>query len=230
MATKTFDFDIKIKLDYDLGDAVIQIEKLVREAIKNSMSMLKQYFYEFVIFPMVNGGAGWYSIKDTQFWKWVNSKRGYAVLGLTSTKDPYKLIAAYNTSWEFNLTEDGMGFTMGFGDVEKLRTATRHPAAGKKHLPADRSWFDWMYQGTHFRKSEPAKFIKENSKNKGVRSRFIAGEESGLMVKYKKEGAEWHVPPRFLLDMDYFLERNRGKIQRTIENFITLTVDEYLRG
>lgn len=224
ISTPKFKMDVKVTYDFPYKDFEAQVVPIVQEGLKHAMKVLKNDFFDLIIKPLVRGGAGWYSIKDTQTWKWINSKDGYGQLGFTDMNQPYKMLSIYEKTYYVNLNEQTLEF--GFGDIDALSTGLKHTAAGTGNLPADRSWFDWIYEGVHF-KTEPAKF-RRTGPRKGVRSSAIAGPYAGRMIKYRKAGSLWEVPPRYRLDMDKFLERNEEKIQKTIEDYIVLGVLEYI--
>lgn len=221
----TFSFEIKLNLSFDVEDFEQQITTIVQGGIQYAFKNLEKDFYHEIIFPLIYGGPGWYGIVDTPTWRWITSETGVAQLGFSNGLEYRKLLKAYEKSWYMN-TVGSNAIDFGFGDIEKIRSMTRHPNAGRGHLPADRSWFDWIYEGVHF-KTEPAKFRRTGSK-KGVRSSSAAGPFAGRMIKYRKPGSLWSVPPRYRLDMDKFIEKNADKIQRTIDEYISLGIEEYI--
>lgn len=224
----TFNFDVKIDLEFDIQGVEYQMQQLVREGIKFAFADIKDNFFVDIIYPLIYGGRGWYGIKDTPCWQWINSRKGIAQLGFSSNLEPKKLIEVYRRAWEVTPIENGMGLSFSFGDIQQIRHALIHPQAGKLNLPSDRSWFDWIYEGQYFR-TEPAKFIQLGS-GKGIRSSNAAGQYAGKMSNYKKANAKWSVPKRYRLNIDYLLDRNKEKLRASLENTISIAINDYLTG
>lgn len=228
--TPTFSFDVKMNIEFDINQWALDVEDIMREGVKYAFNELHGAFRDIIIMPLIYGGPGWHAITNTMAWKWINSQQGYGELGFAKTTEPRKLLKAYESAWNvsLDLNQNGGAIKFNFGDVEMLRSATRHPKAGRGHMKSDRSWLDWIYEGVHFA-TEPAKFRRTGSK-KGIVSSNIAGPFAGRMIKYRKEGSLWSVKPLYRLDMDKFLDKNRDKLQSTIENFLVLGFKDYIES
>lgn len=224
-----FDFDVKFKLSVPERSLEKQANEVVMEAVKFALTLIKKNFEVIIINPLLYGGKGWYGIVNTQTWKWLGTPAAWGQLGFTNPAERYKLLKAYKTSWtvKTTITNKKAVLDFNFGDEILLRKATIHPAAGTRNLPKSRSWLDWLYEGIHFTK-EKAKF-KKTGPRKGVRSSKIAGPYAGRMIKFRKEGSMWEVKPKWRLDMDYFMQRNSGKIQSELEKFMTIFMQDYFK-
>lgn len=219
---------ITFAIQFPADEAYAEIRDVLADSLKAAIDFMEKNFQSLIIDQLIFGGKGWKALVDTPSWKWLNSPKGFAQMGFSSALEPLKLLTALRFSWKFqpefrfNKSAGSMyvGFKFQWANIDALRKATIHPAAGQLNLPADRSWFDWIYSGIalqevnyHFKKTGP---------RKGVRSSIIAGAEAGLM----KKGGLWQVTPRFRLDLDALLARNEDKIAKTIETFIQAVVTD----
>lgn len=240
-----FSFDIKIDLEFNIAGVEEEIIDIVKDAVKYGFKFLRDNFYLAIIVPLVQGGRGWYGIKDTTCWKWINSRKGLAQLGFADARETDKLIDTYLKAWEVESIDNGMGIGFRFGDINMLRRNLRHPFAGKHNLPSDRTWFDWIYEGQHFT-TEQAQFVRTGP-GPGVRSSKIAGAYAGIMKRTKRKrvlkkdketgqlvikrqgsASRWYVPARYRLDIDYLLNRNKKKIKMEFERILSDILNLYL--
>lgn len=232
MATKKFNPFSKgaIKIQFNIPnikEAERHLAELLGEAMDDTFKSLVREFGSIIIDPLLFGGPGWKPFIKTAAWKWINSPRGYAQLGFSSTIAPFTLISALRRSWSAKAISrrSAANFTYGiefsWANIEDIYRATVHPAAGKGGLRTGFSWFEWVYAGLPMRE-EGFKF-KKTGPAPGVRSSSIAGAEAGRMTT----GGFWEVPPRFRVDIDKLWERNERKISMTIEKYIA---DHVARG
>jgi len=222
--------DIGFFIDEDV--AIPELRMVLAESIENAIDSVIANFQSLIVDQLIYGGKGWKAIIETSSWRWINSPKGYGQLGFSSPTEPLKLLNALRYSWSakkvvhINAASESVyiGINFKFAELDKLRKATIHPAAGHGKLPANQSWFDWVYsgiamqeEGFHFRKTGPAK---------GSRSSAIAGADAGLM----KPGGLWQVTPRFRLDLDKLIDQNADKINNTIQNWMQDSMAEESRG
>lgn len=228
MAKKVQPTDIEIEFTPDIKACEWELRVALGKPLINAANFVVDNFQNIIINPIVMGGKGWKALVQTSSWKWMNSTKGFGELGFSNVMEPWKLIHAILASWECkpiikfdpNNENVAIGFYFKFADIDKLRKATTHPAAGQLNLPSDASWFDWVYKGIaltengfHFRRTGPTR---------GSRSSVIAGPDAGLM----KKGGLWQVTPRFKLDLDRLIEMNEDKIAITIQYWM----QEFLAG
>lgn len=222
---------IEFAILFDNDAAFAEIRNAMAEAFNAGADFLVQHFKTLIVDPLILGGKGWKALIDTPSWRWINSPKGYGQLGFTSSLEPLKLLTVLRNSFSvkkvfnFNKRSDSIrvGFEFNMANLSDIRKATIHPAAGQLNLPADRSWFDWVFAGQplkefnyHFKKTGP---------RRGSRSSGIAGVEAGLMAP----GGFWEVAPRFRIDIEKLFERNENKITRTIEDFMQDVIAEKLK-
>lgn len=225
---KPSDVDIELSLKFDVK-GIIDMKKALAKAIRFGMLEFKAHFEDLVMVPLVFGGSGWKSVEQTAAWKWINSPAGWGQLGFFDSREPLKLLTTMFRSYRVRVTGNTgaspkLRLEMDFFDIDMMRRATIHPAAGNLGLPGDRSWFDWVYSAQPL--SEPAKFVKTGP-TPGSRSSAIAGGSAGLMAD--KGNGLWTVPPRYRLDLEALVKRNEGKIVRVMENTIVKAMNRYLK-
>ncbi len=222
--------DVKIALTIDENKAIPHLTEILVEVIEAGVDFVVKNFQVLIIDGLIFGGKGWQGLVDTPAWKWINSTKGYGQLGFSNPLEPLNLLNALRKSWTVHKVKQvnmsgsiQIGFSFTFGDITALRQATIHPAAGYGKLPADRSWFDWVYSGLvlqevnyHFTKTGPTK---------GSRSSVIAGKDAGLM----KPGGLWQVTPRFRIDFDRLITHNEEKMTSVIQHFIQAAMAEETR-
>lgn len=211
-----------------------QMKAGIGVGIKRGFKFINDNFDALIVFPLIIGGKGWRGYMDTASWKWLNSPQGWAQLGFTQTTEPFKLIVAMKRSWSCRAfgapkavaKNNAIGIEFKLWSLSELLTATQHPAAGKLNMPANRSWFEWIYKGMAV--AEPASFQKTGPMP-AVRSSKIAGGFAGRMTT--KDGAGfWQVPPKFRADFDKLLDQNRKKIENTIRDNLVRSINASLKG
>jgi hypothetical protein len=216
--------EIQVGFKFSVPEAVAEIRAILSTAIENAFIFIERNFQVLIVDRLLYGGKGWSPLIETAGWKWINSPRGLAQLGFTNSLEPYNLLSAIGSSMmltrvtRLNKASDSVyiGLVFKIGRLEDIYRNTIHPAAGTLKLPSDRSWFQWVYSGKAL-KEKNVKFTRTGP-SKGVRSSAIAGAEAGKMTK----GTFWEVPPKFRIDLDKLIDRNRDKMT----NVITKTIQE----
>jgi hypothetical protein len=221
---------INMGIKFDVPRALGEMRGILASAISDAFDFVVKDFKGLIVDNLVSGGRGWYGLVDTQTWKWINSPKGFAQLGFSSTHEPMKLLMALKSSfyvkkeYRLNKSSDSMyiGLAYGWANLKYLHDETIHSAAGKLNLPSDQSWFDWLYAGAP--EEEAGYHFKKTGPRKGVRSSVIAGAEAGLM----KTGGLWKVSPGFRLDLDRLFEKNEDRITKVIIDTVQALIEKAL--
>jgi len=221
--------EVTFKLNFDSSTNLEAIAKALHSSMIDAFKYLVDNFQEIIVEPLIRGGKGWKPLVDTAGWKWINSPRGYAQLGFSNPLTPLVLLSALKKSFTARLVQQRsgtggrvrIGIYFKWADIQDLYKKTIHPAAGKLGMPANRSWFQWVYAGEPLR--EGGVSFKRTGPAPGVRSSIIAGAEAGRMVR---SSGFWEVKPRFRLDIDKLWQRNHKKITNTIRKVIQDKISE----
>jgi hypothetical protein len=121
-------------------------------------------------------------------------------------------LKAYETT-AFKVIKRGGKVTLKFGDVARLKIATKHPAAGTGNLQI-KSWMEWVLDGVQSNRG----FVPSNRLGKAKKNSRLSGGLGGLMLPKGVLGSSglWRFPQALSNYEDEWFKKNAPKVQAVI--------------